>query len=41
MASGVGIAMLRLEDKGEGEMLLEVEILLEIWPLTELATWGG
>ena len=35
MASGVGMAILRLEDKGEGE------ILLGIWPLTGLGIWGG
>ena len=41
VASGVGMAILRLEDKGEGVILLEGDILLEIWPLTALATWGG
>ena len=38
MASGVGMAILELEDKGEGEMLLEGEILR---PLTGLGIWGG
>lgn len=35
------MAILELEDKGEGVMLLEGEILREIWLLTRLGTWGG
>ena len=40
MASGVGMAMLRLEDKGSPR-LEGGGMLLGIWPLTELATWDG